>query len=154
MENKINIAEILKDCPKGMRLYSPIFGECELFRVDEDSFPIGVTTSRDGGVSWFSSYGCYSIHEGAECLLFPSKDCRTWEGFKKPKPKPEFKPFDRVLARDGENSRWRCDIFSHYNNKDCDGYRFRCVGYTWKQCVPYNEQTAHLLGTTEEYKEE
>lgn len=27
MENEINIAEILKDCPKGMELYSPIYGE-------------------------------------------------------------------------------------------------------------------------------
>ena len=57
----------------------------------------------------------------------------------------EFKPFDRVLVRDGNDGCWHADIFSHKNK---DRGRYYCTGYEWRQCIPYNEQTAHLLGTT------
>lgn len=60
----------------------------------------------------------------------------------------EFKPFDKVLARDSETDKWRADMFSH---KSKEG-NFVCIGYIWKQCIPYNEQTAHLIGTTEKWE--
>lgn len=59
----------------------------------------------------------------------------------------EFKPFDKVLVRDNDELSWCCDIFSH---KSKDG-KYVCIGFYWKYCIPYNEQTAHLLGTTENY---
>ena len=40
MENKINIAEILRDCPKDTKLYSPLFGEVELKTIHDLHFPI------------------------------------------------------------------------------------------------------------------
>lgn len=61
----------------------------------------------------------------------------------------EFKPFDKVLVRDGNDGCWHADIFSHKNK---DRGRYYCTGYEWRQCIPYNEQTAHLLGTTEDFK--
>lgn len=61
----------------------------------------------------------------------------------------EFKPFDKVLVRDGNDGCWHADIFSHKNK---DRGRYYCTGYEWSQCIPYNEQTAHLLGTTEDFK--
>lgn len=67
-------------------------------------------------------------------------------GFKKTK--YEFKPFDKVLVRNFEGGPWAADIFS---NIDTDG-SYICVGGIKSYCIPYNEETAHLLGTTENYK--
>lgn len=63
----------------------------------------------------------------------------------------EFKPFDKVLVRDGNDGVWVADIFSNYSNNS--EWKYKTVGGSpWKQCIPYNEQTAHLLGTTENYE--
>lgn len=68
---------------------------------------------------------------------------------KEEKSEYKLKPFDKVLVRDFKNIAWKVDFFSHYNNGD---YRYNTLhGGTWKYCIPYNEQTAHLLGTTQNY---
>ena len=64
-----------------------------------------------------------------------------------------FKPFDKVLVRDYNEQPWKCGIFSDYIN-DEEKYKYRCVGTAYAQCIPYNEQTAHLLGTTNKYEPE
>ena len=277
----INIAELLKDAPKGMKLYSPLLGEVEFAEVmDTDYVPIRVMCGTIG--ERFDEFGRYKGNEypNAECLLFPSKDCRTWEGWTPPvEPKFKFKvgdwiandycagkvialtddaylldsgqgipfscehnahlwtiadakdgdvlvahevivlfkeidglnircyfsyhymntpmvftnqlhnkmafrpatkderellfakmkeekyewdvnkkelrkiqphydianfqPFDKVLVRDGDLGLWKCDIFSDYYDN------FYCFRGTWKQCIPFNEETKHLLGTTD-----
>lgn len=84
MENKINIAEILRDMPKGTKLYSPLFGKCELIGVDTfegDEF-IRVEPFYGGASRTFSSKGRYFEHyQDAECLLFPSARMRDWDKF-------------------------------------------------------------------------
>ena len=67
------------------------------------------------------------------------------------KPKCEFKPFDRVLVRSLYfNSKiWYNDIFSF---RDKDG-KYMCIGNKWDECIPYNEETAHLLGTTDNFED-
>lgn len=77
MEKEFNLIEILKDVPKGIKLYSPIFGECEFENVDSD----GVYVKHNGVVRIFSYDGRYYERFG-ECLLFPSKDNRDWSNFK------------------------------------------------------------------------
>lgn len=81
-----------------------------------------------------------------------AKEGKRWDSEKKQivdlKPKVELKPFDKVVVRDTECSTWCADLFSHI---DVD-YRYACVGATWSFCIPYNEETAHLLGTTDEWK--
>lgn len=57
----------------------------------------------------------------------------------------KFKPFDRVLARFSLDSEWCAGIFSHKNEYG----QYICCGSTYNQCIPYNEQTEHLLGTTD-----
>ncbi|WP_277123138.1 hypothetical protein [Bacteroides ndongoniae] len=59
----------------------------------------------------------------------------------------KFNPFDKVLVRDSIRETWVADIFSNYR-KDPDYSYTTLGGSTWKCCIPYNEQTAHLLGTT------
>lgn len=78
MEEKINIAEILKDKPKGIRLYSPIFGECAFSFVKEETDDICVK-QHNGKKAFFNSKGLYNIL--GECLLFPSKKMRDWRKF-------------------------------------------------------------------------
>lgn len=54
-----------------------------------------------------------------------------------------FEPFQKVLVRDENEDEWHADFFSHIY----DGI-YVCVGHPWKECIPYNDETAHLLGTT------
>ena len=63
----------------------------------------------------------------------------------------EFKPFDKVLVRDNDfmDGVWCADIFSHINTEG----NYCCIGSVWEYCIPYNEQTAHLFGTTDNWKE-
>ena len=78
MKKKINIAEILKDKPKGIRLYSSIFGECAFSFVREETDDICVK-QHNGEKVFFNSKGLYNIL--GECLLFPSKEMRDWRKF-------------------------------------------------------------------------
>lgn len=84
MENKINIAEILKDCPKGTKLYSPIFGNVSFEKlIDNVVYPIHVV-GKDSRQIYFSEYGLYIADDScsdAECQLFPSREVRDWNKF-------------------------------------------------------------------------
>ena len=81
-----------------------------------------------------------------------AKKGKRWDSDKKAivdlKPKVELKPFDKVLVRDFGSQAWQVSLFSY---KDSDSY-YCCNGCGWNQCIPYNEKTAHLLGTTGEWK--
>ena len=61
MENKINIAEILRDMPKGTKLYSPLFGKCEYIAIVGDKRPINIRTSNTTDMQYeaLTEYGCY-----------------------------------------------------------------------------------------------
>lgn len=62
-----------------------------------------------------------------------------------------FKEGDKVLVRDSDTS-WRFDVFGYY--EEDSRYPYVCKGSEYKQCIPLNEHTWKLLGTTDEYKEE
>lgn len=115
MENKINIAEILKDCPKGMELYSPIYGKVELLKVDSNSeYSIKTVTSIDRPGS-FTPYGrLYENYPSAECLLFPSREMRDWTKF--------FKRGDVVYIKEANYvtdyaifESWKNDDYTEFN---------------------------------------
>lgn len=80
---KINIAELLKDCPKGMKLYSPIFGEVYFDRIRPHLAIVVVAEEEQGDFKEEFLYdGRYGMN--GECMLFPSKGKTTWEGFVPP----------------------------------------------------------------------
>ena len=84
MENKINIAEILRDMPKGTKLYSPLFGKCEYIAVVGDKRPINIRTSNTTDMQYeaLTEYGCYfSDFEDTDTVLFPSAKMRDWDKF-------------------------------------------------------------------------
>lgn len=92
---KINIAELLKDCPKGMELDCVMYNDVTLRDVDCSSYPIQVQTP-EGNMN-LSRYGCMSLSEHARCIIFP-KGKTTWEGFVPP---CKFKDGDIVTNIEG-----------------------------------------------------
>lgn len=111
METKINIAEILKDKPKGIRLYSPIFGECAFSFVQEETDDICVK-KHNGEKVFFNSKGLYNIL--GECLLFPSKEMRDWSKF-------AWKRGDVLVSNDGCTEiifdKWYDDTYTSFYGK-------------------------------------
>lgn len=158
MKENIDLKKILKYCQKGTKLYSPLVGEVEFERILDDSAYSVITLYNNGRALSFTSEGLYYDNAGAECLLFPSKEQRDWSKFTAPRRKNKrfdpktLKPFDKVLARDLDtDAGWICNFFSHY----CNGglYPCVCVGDAYSVCIPYNEETKHLVGTNEEAPE-
>lgn len=83
----INVAEKLKDCPKGTKLYSTVFGDLEFLEIDNENrnYPITVTVKdKDWGKEKFTAEGKWTITKNSECVLFPSKDNRDWNKFRIP----------------------------------------------------------------------
>ena len=156
MKENIDLTKILKDCPKGTKLYSTIFGEVTFCHIDEnDMYPIKVMTGKkcNGKVS---ANGKHYVEFNGECTLFPSKEQRDWNKFTAPWQKKDkfdpktLRPFDKVIARIDKYGFWCCELFSFIEEgtnliKGCGAY--------YKYCVPYNDDTKHLVGTTEEAPE-
>ena len=125
LNDMINVAKLLKDAPKGMKLYSPLLGEVEFAEVmDTGYMPIRVM-KRGYGLR-FDKYGRYMGNEypDAECLLFPSKEVRTWEGWKLPA-QPKFKVGDWITCVDDDGDTSTEMIEDFWGDKvrliDCDG---------------------------------
>lgn len=238
MENKINIAEILRDCPKDTKLYSPLFGEVELKTIHDLHFPIVTEIVNEEYKLMskkvdFTKDGTFFEIPNTECMIFPSQKMRDWSKFFKrgdvaihsfngcgvlveewtddsytsfkasvfqlkkrgfakrdkrvlsiddfvkasdeqrdkfiadmekyfggkynpdtlqvEKSTCSFKPFDKVLVRDTDEQTWCANYFSHYKNDP--NYFYVCINGIYHYCIPYNEHTAHLLGTTDPYTE-
>ena len=156
MDENLNLVEILKDCPEGTKLYSPIIGEVEFKRIKYCEYPI-VTCSKNGNrILSFTKDGLF-FSEGECIMLFPSKDQRDWSKFKvksnKPKFDPKtFQPFDKVLVRDINSEKWKIQLFSHII-KNCFPSEYHCIGSCYNFCIPYNDDTKHLVCTNEEAPE-
>ena len=80
MNENLNLVEILKDCPKGIKLYSTIFGDVKFNHVENDTYPI-VLDVREGFTFRVSQDGRYINDFNGECTLFPSKEQRDWSKF-------------------------------------------------------------------------
>ena len=101
------------------------------------------------------------ITETQQIILFDAlaKKDKAWDAEKKQivdlKPKVELKPFDKELCRNSKDDTWEADFFARLTRKEIDytqSGKYLCVGDLWMYCIPYNEETAHLLGTTDEWK--
>ena len=165
--NDIDLTKILKDCPKGTKLYSTIHGEVTLIDSNDTSqhYPISVRLN-DNTVEIFTYEGKLLNKFDGECILFPSKDQRDWSKFtapwyKKPKFDPKtLVPFDRVLVKQEDyiDCTWSASLFSHLhtihdNVTNIDYLEAVTTRCTSSFCIPYNDETKHLVGTTEEAPE-
>ena len=155
MNENIDLTKILKDCPKGFQLYSPIFGIVYLKSVTP--YYVYITTIREVEVIITKNGRYFSEYEDSECILFPSKDQRDWSKFtihwlKEERFDPKtLKPFDKVLVRDSRDEKWRCEFFSYI--RDYAAFPYVSIATGYKFCIPYNNDTKHLVGTIEEAPE-
>ena len=165
MNENLDLTKILEGCPKGTEFYSSTYGKVIFIGVrntkhypielryysDEYESPLITYVTKDGK-EWFDCNG--------ECILFPSKDQRDWAKFERfwDKPKVErfdvstLAPFNKVLTRNSLNDIWRPNFFGYINNEFQDR-NISCFGFYWKYCIPYNEETKHLVGTSEDCPE-
>lgn len=159
MENKeLNLCEILKDCPKGTKLWSPVWGNVTLIQINDISlFPIVLSADGFNNVSLHSDGRVYGVKE-SECILFPSKEQRDWSKFKvqvKRFNPTEFKPFDKVLLRDRGNFKWLPSFFEKIIQEPSGELSVieLISRIRWEMCIPYNDETKSLAGTTDDCPE-
>ena len=68
-------------------------------------------------------------------------------------PKIELKPFDKVLVRDGKDEIWEPAFFFR-NRPELNVYKYQTVGGKLRvYCIPFNEETAKLIGTSDDWEE-
>ena len=158
MNENINLTKILKDCPVGWEFWSDNYGKVR-FKCINKSYDRPIFVKRtDGGNAYYTKEGWCSKDFSASCLLWPSKDCRDWSKFTAPWYKKEkfnpktLKPFDKVLVKCNNSESWKVQLFSHIieDDKICP---YVCISYNYKYCIPYNNDTKHLVGTNEEAPE-
>lgn len=119
MEEKINILEILRDKPKGTKLYSSACGKCKLEEVDDKSFKISFYNSKfgfmNGGEGYLDKNG--KLYDDGECVVFPSKEMRDWE-------KLSWKKGDVLISDCGFMcifKEWASDDYTKFNGCYFDG---------------------------------
>ena len=156
---QLNLCEILKHCPQGETFWSPMLDGVKFSCIDEERQMIIVETI-EGHFTWeINADGTISIDEvtSPEVMLYPSKEMRDWSKFTAPWLKKErfdpqaLNPFDKVLVR-FDCGVWSATLFSHlidskFANKK---YDIICCGSVFGYCIPYNDETKHLVGTTDE----
>ena len=156
-----NLVSILKHCPEGMKLYSPIFGEVTFKRISSSHNILGEAIDHNGEsrtVAFTRLGRFYCDFPSAECVLFPSKDQRDWDKFRIPTKKGDVIMFNGQVPClvTGDYSRdkkdWVCGLLEDdefiLNNPsspwDRDFYTFASeevknqlftamdkAGYTW-----------------------
>ena len=155
---KLNLCEILKDCPNGELFWSPLLGDVKLYDIDKEAKTIDVTT-KDLATWEINADGTITIDDitSEVIMLYPSREQRDWTNVKYEPKKERFdpktlKPFDKVLSR-YDGGCWSANLFSHIEEEDNEYYStcsFVCNGSLVKFCIPYNDDTKHLVGTTDE----
>ena len=177
MKENIDLTKILKDCPKGWKFYSSVYGDVEFVEIyskpvlcnprpREDEW-LGqeihnsehpILFDADGFEHRVSSRG-EMIKGRGECTFFPSREQRDWSKFTAPWYKKEkfdpttLNPFDKVLVRDSIHNYWACALYSHEIKSEESQYRYATTGCYYRYCIPYNEDTACLVGTKDEPSE-
>ena len=153
MNENLDLTKILEGCPKGIDFYHTVYGTVLFNSIDLDSeYPIRFIVGKNQVNSVTKSGLAISDYKG-ECVLFPSKYQRDWSKFERFWDKSKVKkfdpktlqPFDKVLVRDSSCGVWGVDIFGYLNDKHSCCY----CSVRWNQCIPYNEETKHLVGTTD-----
>lgn len=155
MNKNLNLVKILKDCPKGTKLYSTVFGEVEFDKIDTNYRRRPIRVSVKNRSDGFTKDGRLYYDYDGECMLFPSKDQRDWSKFKPKQPKFDPKtlqPFDKVLVQCNKSESWKVQLFSHII-EDEKLYPYACIAYNYEYCIPCNDDTKHLIGTKEEAPE-
>lgn len=126
---KINIAELLKDCPKGMELDCTMFENVTFEGIKQGEYPIIVKIKEPSMLLSLTKTGCWNLYNSAKCVIFP-KDKTTWEGFVPP---CKFEDGDVVVADNDEE--FQLFLLKHLTHSEDDnsyngycyfGWDFQC----------------------------
>lgn len=159
MNENLDLVEILKDCPLGTKLYSTVHGESEFRGIVVGEEPIATQCWSAQGVmeKFYTADGRVTPYSLGECVLFPSKEQRDWSKFKAPIKKFDPKtlqPFDRVIAKlDSDDIYY---WFADFVSMPAEGYDIVPCTISNKSAemvIPYNDDTKHLIGTSDEAPE-
>ena len=174
MNKNIDLKKILKHCPRGTRLYSTTFGYVNFkMLIPSSEYPIIVYCKDEINEKSFTVDGKFMKNYDAECTLFPSKEQRDWSKFSAPWYQNEkietfdprtLNPFDKILVRDSRVGTWFATQFSHiafdlseYDLDDCEEALDFIICTTgsadFSYCIPYNDDTKSLVGTSEDAPE-
>lgn len=157
MNENIDLTKILEGCPEGTKFYSSNYGNVRFIDINlESPYPIRLmanNVNNDITDVSVTKRGTHHRYFDGECTLFPSKDQRDWSKFVRFWDKPKAKkfdmntlqPFDKVLVRTELKGVWNIDLFGYKK-----GPFAVCLDTAINDCIPYNEETKHLLGTTDD----
>lgn len=125
MNKDLNLTKILKDAPRGIKLWSPVYGDCKFIKIDyfggDVMYPINCqVTTKDGKSTYigFTKDGRIDIkYSNSGCVLFPSKENMDWSTFEAPKTHKEFELNQKVLVGLALNNQyiWKRDIYLNYD---------------------------------------
>lgn len=163
MEKELDLTKILDGCPQDTEFYNDTFGRLRFCGIVKGDHGLCISLKDYYGYTRaFYSNGYYFEAKGSNCKLslFPSDEQRDWSRFERfwddtnktegkhfdPK---TLKPFDKVLVRDSDVDVWQCEMFSHFCSRETT-YPYFCCGGPYYYCIPYNSETEHILGTSEE----
>ena len=157
MNDNIDLTKILKDCPIGEEFYSPMLGDVVLHHVNHKSKKVYVIPKILDTQIYINSDGTLTLGDvtSKEIMLYPSREIHNWSNFTAPWYKKEkfdpkkLKPFDRVIVRE-KYGEWFCTFFSHIKESK---YPYNTATGCYSQCIPYNDNTKHLIGTNKEAPE-
>lgn len=155
---KLNLCEVLKYCPEGEMFWSPLLGDVKLSEVNQLTNAVFVKATNL--TTWRINHDAtITINGGSskEIMLYPSREQRDWTKVKYEKKKERFdpktlKPFDKVLVRSENIFNWNCSLFSNIDDFSSK-YPFSCLSMCYRFCIPYNDETKHLVGTKDEAPE-
>ena len=163
MNENLDLTKILDGCPRGTEFYHLGFGRVWFVGIDLDSdYPIRLSLNNDPCDNTFlTKKGTVNVQYDGECILFPSRTQRDWSKFERfwDKPKVEkvekfdpktLQPFDKVLVRADKNDCWMAAHFSHVDDYT---HKAVCNTFYYAQCIPYNEETKHLVGKIDDCPE-
>ena len=174
MNKNIDLRKILENCPRGTRFYTTTFGYVNFKMIIPSSeYPIIVYRKDEINEKSFTVDGKFMKNYDAEYALFPSKDQRDWSKFSAPWYQNEkikkfdprtLAPFDKILVRDSRVGTWFAAQFSHiafdlseYDLDDCEEALDFIICTTgsadFSYCIPYNDETKSLVGTSDDAPE-
>lgn len=156
MNENIDLTKILEGCPKGTKFYNSIYGDVYFEGIEiRGDYPIRFSLYKDHYTNYsVTEKGTYCQSCDGECIFFPSKDQRDWSKFERSwdKPKVErfdpktLQPFDKLLVRPHSCAHWRPDFYAFKINATV-----RTIGgCDSRMCIPYNDDTKYLVGTTQD----
>lgn len=146
---KINIADLLKDCPSGMELdctmYENVYFD-KTYNEEDCPYPIGCYIIGDNNRNSvnFTKYGEFNSHSNAKCIIFP-KGKTTWEGFHRP-----FRDGDIVVGKNCACSY--ITIFREFINNTSFSH-YVCLTSFGKINVDDISDNANLRFATDEEKQ-